>query len=99
MLLVIFALGIAPKSVFHDALVHHRDGAVCQHPDKQDPCVHRQAFHCGFDDLVVTAPFVSLSHELAVRTPEFFPERSAFFHTVYISTNRLRKEGRGPPLA
>ncbi|WP_121352326.1 hypothetical protein [Flavisolibacter nicotianae] len=97
-LLLVFALSITPRTFLHEAFAGHRDGIVCQHPGKNLPCFHRQAFHCSFNDLVVTAPYLA-PLPLAVAAPPCFDNRPvSFFLPALLPAVLLRAENRGPPV-
>jgi hypothetical protein len=96
-LLVVFALSITPKNVFHEALAHHKDGLVCQHPDKKLPCFHRQAYHCSFDDLVVSAPFLATHKESVAVCFCTFAPFTFFYQPSILPEAFLQTESRGPP--
>jgi hypothetical protein len=96
-LLVVFALSITPKTFFHEALAHHKDGAVCQHAGEKLPCFHRQAYHCAFDDLVVTAPYLATRAEAVVVCPVYFIPLVPLQQPDILAAYRLHTEGRGPP--
>jgi hypothetical protein len=96
-LLFVFALSATPKVVFHEALAAHRDGLVCQDRDKSETHLHQPAFHCCFDDLVVSSPYISFDLN-AVASPlcyYFTPGESSV--TYIFSSFFLHQEDRGPP--
>ncbi|HEU4902455.1 MAG TPA: hypothetical protein VFT06_06665, partial [Flavisolibacter sp.] len=95
----VFALSTTPKTFFHEALAHHQDGAVCQHPDEKLPCFHRQTYHCAFDDLVVTAPYLATRAEAEVDCPIYFVLLVSLYQPDILPAHRLHKESRGPPAA
>ena len=94
---MVFALSITPKSVFHEALAHHKDGLVCQHPDKKLPCIHRQAYHCSFDDLVVSAPFLTTQKGCEVGFIRLFAPYEFFYQPALLPEALVQTESRGPP--
>lgn len=96
-LLVVFAVSITPKVFFHEALAHHKDGVACQHPDEKLPCIHRPAYHCAFDDLVVTAPYLATRAEAVVVCPVYFIPYVSLKQPNILTTHCLHTEGRGPP--
>ena len=96
-LLVVFALSVTPKSLFHEALAHHKDGLVCQHPDKKLPCIHRPAYHCAFDDLVVSAPYLATEKVGEVDFIRFFAPYECFYQPVVLPEALGQTESRGPP--
>ena len=97
-LLVVFALSATPKAFFHDVLAKHSDGIVCTETDKSSPHFHHPAFHCSFDDLVVTSPFVSLSIDEAPEHAAVYAVAATGFTAFIPSSPFLHKESRGPPL-
>jgi hypothetical protein len=98
-LLVVFALSASPKVFFHDAFSRHTDGPVCTDNDKTNQHFHLPAFHCSFDDLVVTAPFLTAAQfatgEQPVELIAFIPSH----HSQQFLSPFLSIEGRGPPSA
>ncbi|RYY00083.1 MAG: hypothetical protein EOO53_22550 [Gammaproteobacteria bacterium] len=99
LLLVVFTISAIPQSFFHDLIARHKDVVGCEHPGEKAACVHPQSFHCGFSDLVVSAPYLSCesTSELA-RLVYPAPEKSDP-HRVSLSLYSSYTEGRGPPSA
>ncbi|HZH35927.1 MAG TPA: hypothetical protein VEX65_01560, partial [Flavisolibacter sp.] len=98
-LLLVFALSATPEVLFHEALAPHTDGPVCQDRDKSETHLHQPAFHCCFDDLVVSSPYISFDLN-AVASPlcyYFTPGESSV--TYIFSSFFLHQEDRGPPRA
>ena len=98
LLLVLFAVSITPKVIFHDVLAGHKDGLVCQDTDKSAPHLHKPAFHCSFDDLVVSSPYLLAELRKSPEPIYFFQQVFAHFPSPALSTLFLHKESRGPPL-
>ncbi|HEU4634236.1 MAG TPA: hypothetical protein VFS22_09640 [Flavisolibacter sp.] len=96
-LLVVFSISVAPKAYFHDAIAHHKDVVVCHHPEGLSACVHSQPFHCHFDDLVVTAPFLiqAVPHSFFVEIN--YLDKQDQYNTSYTFSSLYQKAGRGPP--
>lgn len=94
---MVFALSVTPKSLFHEALAHHKDGLVCQHPDKKLPCFHRQAYHCAFDDLVVTAPYLATEKVSGIGFIPIFAPYEFFYQPAILPEALVQTESRGPP--
>jgi hypothetical protein len=95
--LVVFLLSITPKTYFHEALAHHKDGLVCKEQVEQGPCFHRQAYHCHFDDLVVSVPFVASVSCFVLKQPAQFAYSLPFFPVLHLTSSFRSMEGRGPP--
>ena len=98
LLLLVFAFNATPKVVFHAVLADHKDGFVCQDTDKGTPHFHLPAFHCAFDDLVVSGPFLSVDLRETPAPPVFYTETAFRFVPDMLSMPFLHKESRGPPL-
>lgn len=98
-LLLLFSISIIPKTFFHDAIAHHKDVAVCLHPQKDAACVHQHGFHCGFDDLVVTAPYLLLPAQTFLRAPQEYATFQTYFSTSFLQHYFFHAENRGPPQA
>lgn len=97
-LLVVFALSATPKPFFHELLAHHKDGLVCNNHDKTKPCLHQQAYHCQFDDLVVTAPYLSSSPELLLIKSSYVVQHESFSQSSLLTTAFRSLDSRGPPM-
>jgi hypothetical protein len=96
LLLLVFAVGIAPKAYFHDLLANHKDGSSCKLTHRS-ATIHRQSFNCHFDDLVVSAPFVFQADQAITPLHDFYVKQ---FGKIYASTFQsfIQHEGnRGPP--
>ena len=98
-LLVVFTISIAPKLYFHDVIAHHRDTVVCHHSENTSSCVHSQPFHCHFDDLVVTAPFLTEAGQFSFLIAIKYLNKQPLFNPFYTSLSFSPKAGRGPPVA
>lgn len=99
LLLLVFALSTAPKILFHEALADHKDGLVCQDADKSVPHFHQPSFHCSFDDLVVSSPYISVELKGAPDELVFFLREPSGLTTSTFSSFLLQQESRGPPVA
>lgn len=97
-LLVVFALSATPKIFFHELLANHKDGLVCNKQDKSKPCLHRQAYHCQFDDLVVTAPYLSAVPAISLNNPTFVTQHEACVLPQTIAAPLRHVDSRGPPM-
>jgi len=95
-LILVFALGTAPKSWFHDLVADHKDQPVCSqvHHSK---VLHQKAPNCHFDDLVVTTPFLSVSDLPTLSTRVRYIKMETVFYSSPLQSFSLHKENRGPP--
>lgn len=98
-LLVLCFAGSLPKSYFHDLVANHTDEVVCSHPDEQTDCVHPQGYHCGFTDLVVTAPYLPVTQTFALLKAPAYPVFTFAYACELLSNSLLSVESRGPPPA
>jgi len=97
LLLLVFAVSTAPKAYFHDLLANHKDVAFCHHPPTTSDCVHKQGYNCHFDDLVVSAPFLSLTEQPVVLINFYFEKKQPAFYYSFPQSFLQHKENRGPP--
>jgi hypothetical protein len=97
-LLLLFSMSMAPKVFFHDVLANHEDRLVCRDIDKSTPHIHQPAFHCSFDDLVVSSPYVFTEFCPSLTPLVFSLPSAAGLITVALSAPFLHRESRGPPL-
>ena len=96
LLLMVFALSMAPKTFFHDLVADHHDGAGCTIEHKAT-VLHKQVINCHFDDLVVSSPFVLQSDVLTSLANNFYPKKSLAFYTSHSQSFSRHEESRGPP--
>ncbi|HUC82739.1 MAG TPA: hypothetical protein VMR70_17655 [Flavisolibacter sp.] len=96
-LLVCLTIGFIPQRYFHDVIADHRDTVTCEHPDPSLPCVHQKGFNCGFNDLVVSAPFVSQVAGFVLAKPDHFSYYNSRYQLVHLQYCCTGKESRGPP--
>jgi hypothetical protein len=93
-LLCVFALGITPKQVLHDALTHH------QHipgKEKNGALVSKDRFNCDEENFVAESPFVDQDNTIILTIPETFQVSSNLFFTSYFFLYQFFFELRGPP--
>jgi hypothetical protein len=95
-LLLLFSISIAPKAYFHTALANHKDAITCHHAGF-DHCLHQQGFHCHFDDLVVSSPFLHQQSISLQTIQRLFTKEDILFATAIAQRPIQHKEGRGPP--
>jgi hypothetical protein len=96
LLLLVFAISIAPKAWFHDLIANHKDSTSC-HQVHKAAVLHVKGYNCHFDDLVVSAPFL-LQQEQPVVLVNFYPrEKQTVFSSSFYSAFIQHKENRGPP--
>jgi hypothetical protein len=97
-LLMLFTISIAPKIYFHNLVADHKDVAGCGQLHKT-AVLHLQGFNCHFDDLVVTAPYLSQTEEPVLLVHLVFEKKQPVFSSVFLSSFSQHKENRGPPSA
>jgi hypothetical protein len=95
-LILVFAVSVAPKAWFHDLVADHKDLPDCRqlHHSK---VFHYQGFNCHFDDLVVTAPFVSSGEQAPLFTGLQPNKEQPVSYTSPLQALSQTKESRGPP--
>ena len=98
LLLVVFTISFTPEHLFHDALATHTDQPVCPDEDKAIPHLHNPTFHCSFDDLVVSVPYLGVTEQPAIEQPEVVVIPSVYISTEPLSTRLRYTESRGPPM-
>lgn len=93
-LLCVFAMGITPKQVIHDALTSHNH---IEGNKKNVPSVNKDRFNCDDQHFDAELPFVdpSYSFELTFRT--IFQRRESLFIYSFNSFQHFFYELRGPP--
>ena len=93
-LLCVFAVGITPKQVLHDALTHH------QHipgKEKNGASVSKDRFNCDEENFVAESPFVDQDNTIILIAPETFQVSPNLFFTSYFFIHQFFFELRGPP--
>ncbi|HEV7331936.1 MAG TPA: hypothetical protein VGN63_12925 [Flavisolibacter sp.] len=98
LLLVVFTISVTPGHLFHDALTSHTDEQVCRDQDQSAPHFHNPTFHCSFDELVITAPYVGDAAQPVIEQPSFVDAQSVYVPGFLLPTTFLQTESRGPPL-
>jgi hypothetical protein len=96
-LLVCLTIGFIPQRYFHDVIADHQDTVTCEHPDPNLPCVHQKGFNCGFNDLVVSSPFVPHLTGFDLLKPDHFSFYNSRYQLVLLQHCCYGKESRGPP--
>jgi hypothetical protein len=95
-LIMVLAVSIAPKGWFHNLVADHKDLPDCRqlHHSK---VLHHQGFNCHFDDVVVTAPYVS-TREQALLFVILLPNKEQpLSYTSPLQSLSQTKDSRGPP--
>ena len=97
-LLLVFSIAGAPKAYFHDLVADHADAPSCDQLHTTS-VLHKSAFDCDCDDLVVTTPFVVQSQVFSIRSFDFLTQHFvADYHSP--STPFVQyTDSRGPPAA
>ena len=70
LMLLLFALGITPKKILHDILVHHQDDIAYHHINA--PLLLKSGFHCDTDNLVAESPFTGEEPAIIPEAPMVF---------------------------
>jgi len=96
--MLVFAISIAPKAYFHDLVANHKDFAAC-HQVHKSTVLHQQGYNCHFDDLVVSAPFLSATELPVIFSVFYFEQKQSSFYSSFLPSFLQHKEGRGPPSA
>ena len=97
LLLVLFTVSFIPKKFFHDVMASHTDAVGCEHRNKEQACIHQQGFNCAFNDLVVTAPYVSVSTPVPFVQQQELPVFVNSFVGFFLQQFFFGTESRGPP--
>jgi hypothetical protein len=97
-LLLVFTISVTPGHLFHDVLTSHSDEQVCRDQDKSVPHFHNPTFHCSFDELVITAPFLGDVFPPVIQQPPFVISHNTSVPGYHFSTTFRHTESRGPPL-
>jgi hypothetical protein len=97
LLLVLFTVSILPQRFFHDAIASHKDAPVCQTPSPKTDCLHQQGFHCFFNDVVVTTPYVWTAVSFGFHQPHFTSSPEQREHSFFVTQHLFETENRGPP--
>jgi len=96
-LLVVFTISIAPKSYFHDVIANHKDVVSCDHPEQSSSCLHSKAFHCHFDDLVVTTSFLFEKNLYLFILIPTNRDKEPIYVSPYSQYSFSQSVDRGPP--
>jgi hypothetical protein len=95
-IIMVFAVSIAPKAWFHDLVADHQDLPDCRQTH-HSKVLHHQGFNCHFDDVVVTAPFVATGEQPIVFIVIPPHKEETLTYTSPLQSLSQAKEGRGPP--
>ncbi len=96
LLLVVFAISIAPRTYFHDLVADHKDVSVCNELHRS-AVFHAASYHCHFDDLVVAAPFLPETEQSSSLLDLCFQEEKIDYRIFFFPSFFMHKENRGPP--
>ncbi len=99
LLLLVLLIGQAPKSFFHEAIATHQDEITCLDHSTSTTCVHPQPFHCGFDKLVVTIPFLTAEAKTVIPFQNSYVLHNSSYHSSYFFQYSFPTKGRAPPVA
>ncbi len=97
-LLMVFAMSAAPKAYFHDLLANHKDSPVCRQIHTS-AAVHPEGYHCHFDELVVSAPFLLQADAAQPPVLTYTNVVLQFGYTSPAAPFLMHQENRGPPQA
>jgi hypothetical protein len=95
-LMFVLLIGMAPKTWFHDLVARHKDVSSCR--EKHTTTVlHNNSYHCHFNDLVVSVPFIKFSSPLQFSSPSGFVEYRTELYSIILTGYSQHPENRGPP--
>jgi len=94
---VFFTISFIPKSVFHDLIASHTDAVSCDHPVTKTECAHQQGYKCSFNDLVVTAPYLSFVSAFSFDAQVIYSSFTSAFYAFILQHHFFGTESRGPP--
>ena len=96
-LLLLFALGITPVSLLHDAVSHHTD--VCYHQfNIKGKLITKADINCHCISFVAEANFLNNYQPVVIKSPKPLPARQfAFLMLPFYSQHHFYSELRGPP--
>jgi hypothetical protein len=97
-LLLLLAVGIAPKAFFHDLIANHKDLPSCNQHHKT-AVFHYQEYNCHFDDLVVTTPYLFENEQPVAFIQFYFEGKQSSSYSFHLPHFSQHKENRGPPTA
>jgi hypothetical protein len=97
LLLLVFALSTAPKSYFHDLVADHHDEVISCDLAHKTSVLHKKAYHCDCDDLVVSTPFVFQQDVFRATLLKYFPVKQEFICSAFVAEYPNRHDSRGPP--
>lgn len=101
-LILVFALGIFPKKVFHDLLSTHID-AKCNnnHPDKAKNLSILSSDagpNCQLDYLILKTPFEPINLSNLFNLNSYLVIQNVIFVKNYLSIKFISIDFRGPPI-
>ena len=96
LLICTFAIGITPKSAFHELIASHNDGCFDNHQYKETQ-ITRQGFSCHFENLVVESPYIWQPQTINAPIIHFFTSFQSSLKVNWFSHHSYYSELRGPP--
>lgn len=93
-MLCVFALGITPKQVLHDALANHQH-IPCT--EKGSVSVVKDRYNCDEENLVAESPFVAQDYNQLIGEHSAFLVKTSIFLSSYSFIHPFFFELRGPP--
>src|SRR5690349_20129001 len=92
-LMFVLLICMAPKTWFHDLVARHKDVSSCR--EKYTTTVlHNNSYHCHFNDLVVSVPFIKFSFHLQLAAPSSFAENETEFYSFILTGYSHHPENR-----
>lgn len=95
LLLCVFAIGITPKQVLHDALTHHQHIPL----NEDGASVGKSRFNCNDENFAAESPFVDQVTDIELIVPDVDRAMPNIFHPSHPREHHVFFELRGPPVA
>ena len=95
LLLLLFVLGITPKKILHDLIVHHEDD-ISYHTGA-NPGFIKSGYHCDTDNTVAESPFTSGDPVTIPKPPVEFISLNDAVNSSLHSITAFYFTLRGPP--
>ena len=96
LLICTFAIGITPKSAFHDLVANHNDECFDNHQFKSTQ-VTKQGISCHFENLVVESPYIWQPQLQQASINLYFTSWQTLLQADFFSHHQSYTELRGPP--
>jgi hypothetical protein len=96
LLICTFAIGITPKSAFHDLFANHNDECFDNHQFKGVQLT-KQGFSCHFENLVVESPYIWQPQPQQSSINSYFTSYQSLLQVDLYSQDHYYSELRGPP--